>query len=85
MADPQATFSTPASIASANESDADVLAGQTNYVYLRVWNRGEAAAQNVFANVYYSPPATSGDALHVDADRLQLLRRGPHGQSGDDQ
>ena len=58
VADPQATFSTPASIASANESDADVLAGQTNYVYLRVWNRGQAAAQNVFANVYYSPPAT---------------------------
>jgi len=57
VADPQATFSTPASIASDTESDADVLAGQTNYVYLRVWNRGDDAA-NVFATVYWSPPAT---------------------------
>jgi hypothetical protein len=58
VANPQATYSTPASIASANESDASVLAGQTNYLYLRVWNRGASAAQNVFASVYWSPPAT---------------------------
>jgi len=58
VANPQATYSTPASIASANESDAAVLAEQTNYLYLRVWNGGAAAAQNAFATVYYSPPAT---------------------------
>jgi hypothetical protein len=58
VADPQATYSTPASIASANESDPNILTGQTNYLYLRVWNRGAANAQNVFATVYWSPPAT---------------------------
>ena len=58
VANPQATFSTPQSIANADESDADVLAAQTNYLYLRVWNGGLAAAQNAFATVYYAPPAT---------------------------
>ena len=57
VANPQATYSTPASIASDTESDPDVLTGQPNYVYLRVWNRGTAAT-NVFASVYYAPPAT---------------------------
>jgi hypothetical protein len=57
VTNPQATFSTPASINSDTESDADVLTGQANYVYLRVWNRGADAA-NVFATVYWSPPAT---------------------------
>jgi hypothetical protein len=57
VANPQATYSTPASIASDTESDPDVLTGQANYVYLRVWNRG-ADAPNVFASVYWSPPAT---------------------------
>jgi hypothetical protein len=55
---PQASFSTPQSIANPNESDPDVLAGQTNYLYLRVWNGGQAAAQNAFATVYFAPPAT---------------------------
>jgi hypothetical protein len=58
VANPQATYSTPQSIANANESDANVVAGQTNYLYLRVWNGGLVAAKNVFATVYYSPPAT---------------------------
>ncbi|HLW54109.1 MAG TPA: hypothetical protein VKW06_14825 [Candidatus Angelobacter sp.] len=57
VANPQATYSTPASINSDTESDPDVLTGQANYVYLRVWNRGADAA-NVFASVYWSPPAT---------------------------
>ncbi|GEM_PF-2008476 len=57
VADPQATFSSAASIASATESDRFVLGDQTNYLYLRAWNRGEQA-QNVFATVYWSPPAT---------------------------
>jgi len=54
---PQATYSTAASIASDTESDADVLTGQANYVYLRVWNSGTDST-NVFATVYWSPPAT---------------------------
>lgn len=57
VSDPQATFSTTASINSDTESDPDVLTGRDNYVYLRVWNRGADAA-NVFATVYWSPPAT---------------------------
>ena len=57
VANPQATYSTPASIASDTESDAYVVTGQDNYVYLRVWNLG-ADAPNVFASVYWSPPAT---------------------------
>jgi hypothetical protein len=57
VADPQAAFSTPASIASDTESDPSVRAGQPNYVYLRVWNRG-ADATDVTATAYWSPPAT---------------------------
>ena len=57
VANPQATYSTPASINSDTESDPDVIAGQDNFVYLRVWNRGTDAT-NVTATVYWSPPAT---------------------------
>lgn len=57
VANPQATYSTPASINSDTQSDPDVVTGQANYVYLRVWNRG-ADAKNVFASVYWSSPAT---------------------------
>lgn len=56
VADPQTTFSTPASIASDTESDG-VLDTQENHVYVRVWNRG-ADAPNVFATVYWAPPST---------------------------
>jgi hypothetical protein len=58
VANPQATYSTPASITSDTESDPYVVTGQGNYVYTRVWNRGAAAATNVFASVYWSPPST---------------------------
>jgi hypothetical protein len=57
VADPQATYSTAASINSDTESDPDVLDGQANYVYTRVWNRGTDAT-NVFASVYWSPVVT---------------------------
>jgi hypothetical protein len=57
VANPQATFSTPASINSDTESDANVFDNQDNYVYLRIWNRG-LDATNVTATVYWSPPAT---------------------------
>ena len=57
VANSQATFSTPASINSDTESDPNVITGQDNYVYLRVWNRGDDA-KNVFATLYWSPPAT---------------------------
>jgi hypothetical protein len=80
VADPQTTFSTPASVASMNESDPFVIDGQPNYVYLRVWNRG-LDATNVTANAYWSPPATlvtpslwnpigSADFINVPAGRV---------------
>jgi serine protease len=33
-------------------------AGQDNFVYVRVWNRGAVAASNVTATVFYSPAST---------------------------
>ena len=57
VANPQATYSTAASIASDTESDTYVINLQDNYVYLRVWNLG-ANATNVTATAYWSPPAT---------------------------
>jgi len=57
VANPQATYSTQASIDSDTESDPNVIDGQDNYVYLRVWNRG-TDAPSVTATVYWSPPAT---------------------------
>jgi hypothetical protein len=57
IANPQATYSTPASLNTDSESDPNVITGQDNYVYLRVWNRG-VDATNVTATVYWSPPAT---------------------------
>ena len=46
-------FSSPESI-SNDESD-PVFIGQTNYLYLRVWNGSHAVARNVFATVYFVP------------------------------
>jgi hypothetical protein len=57
VSNPQATYSTPASIASDMESDPEVIGGQDNYVYLRVWDRGTDAT-NVTATVYWSPVST---------------------------
>ncbi len=57
IVNPQATYSTPASINSDTESDPNVLTSGDNYIYLRVWNRGTDAT-NVTATVYWSPPAT---------------------------
>jgi hypothetical protein len=56
VANPQATYSTPASINSDAESDLNVIGGQNNYLYLRVWNRGTDATL-VNATVYWSPPS----------------------------
>ena len=57
VANPQATYSTPASINSDAESDPNVIGDQDNYLYLRVWNRGTDATL-VNATVYWSPPST---------------------------
>ena len=55
---PQASFGE----GSGTENDAtlgyEVEAGQDNYIYVRVRNRGGAAAANVVATVYWSPVAS---------------------------
>src|SRR5260370_19501907 len=50
-------FSTQISLYSDTESDPNVLTGQQNFVYLRIWNRGPNAS-NVEASVYWSPTST---------------------------
>jgi hypothetical protein len=57
VTNPQAAYSTPASIANDAESDPEVIDTQANYLYLRAWNLGATAA-NVTATAYWSPPAT---------------------------
>jgi hypothetical protein len=57
VANPQATYSTPASIANDQESDPNVIDTQNNFVYLRVWNLG-ADATSVTATAYWSQVAT---------------------------
>jgi serine protease len=58
VTDPQAEFGE----GSAGENSAtlgfEAVAGQDNYVYVRLQNRGGASAQNVTATVYWSPVAT---------------------------
>jgi hypothetical protein len=82
VANPQATYSTAASINSDQESDPNVIDGRDNYVYLRVWNRGTDAT-NVTATVYWSPPATLvtpslwnliGSALFADVPPGNLVQ-----------
>jgi len=56
--DPTAAFGA----GSGNENNAalisEVKAGQNNFIYVRVLNRGPAAAVNVTASIYWSPVAT---------------------------
>lgn len=58
VANPQASFGE----GSGTENDAtlgfEAEAGQDNFLYVRLRNRGGSAATNVQATVYWSPPAT---------------------------
>ena len=58
VANPQATYSTNISINSDTESDPFVVAGQNNYFYVRVWNRGALDYYWATAHLYWSPAAT---------------------------
>lgn len=82
VANPQATYSTPASIDSDAQSDPNVIGAHDNHVYLRVWNRG-LDATNVTATVYWSPPSTLvtpnlwnfiGSAAFVDVPPGNLVK-----------
>jgi hypothetical protein len=58
VADPQAAFGQGSGTENSNTLGDEAEAGQDNYIYIRVLNRGGASATNVTATVYWSPPAT---------------------------
>jgi hypothetical protein len=58
VADPQASFGEGSGTENSNTLGARAEAGQNNYLYVRMRNRGGSAANNVKATVYWSPPAT---------------------------
>jgi hypothetical protein len=58
VVDPQAAFGELSGTENANTLGYEAEAGQDNYVYVRVRNRGAVAATNVVGTVYWSPPAT---------------------------
>jgi len=56
--DPQAAFGAGSGNENNDALGSDVIAGQDNFIYVRVLNRGGSAAANVEATVYWSPVAT---------------------------
>ena len=57
-ADPQIAFGEGSGTENDNTLGTQAEAGQDNFVYVRVRNRGGSDASNVMARVYWSPPAT---------------------------
>lgn len=55
---PQASFGQGSGTENSNTLGDTAEAGQDNYLYVRVLDRGGSAATNVTATVYWSPPAT---------------------------
>jgi serine protease len=58
VADPGAAFGQASGTANDDALGYEAQAGQDNYVYVRVLNRGGTAASNVVASVYWSPVST---------------------------
>lgn len=58
VANPQATFGHLSGTENSNTLGSQAEAGQNNYVYVRVLNRGGTAVSNVTATVYWSPVST---------------------------
>jgi len=58
VANPQAAYGQGSGTENDPSLSQAVLAGQDNFVYVRLLNRGGAVADNVSINVYWSPPAT---------------------------
>jgi serine protease len=58
VADPQAEFGEGSGTENSNMLGFEAEAGQDNFIYVRVRNRGGSPATNVEATVYWSPPAT---------------------------
>jgi hypothetical protein len=55
---PQASFGEGSGTENSATLGFEALAGQDNYIYMRVRNRGGSPAMNVQATVYWSPPST---------------------------
>ncbi len=55
---PQTAFGEGSGTENSNMLGAEAEAGQDNYIYVRMRNRGGSAAANVKADVFWSPPAT---------------------------
>lgn len=58
VANPQTTFGELSGTENSNTLGYEAEAGQDNFIYVRVRNRGGSPATNVVARVYWSPPAT---------------------------
>ena len=54
IADPQATYGEGSGTEDSNTLGSKAEAGQDNYIYVRVRNRGGSAATNVVATVYWA-------------------------------
>jgi len=58
VANPQVAFGEGSGTENSNKLGSEAEAGQDNYIYVRVRNRGGSPATNVIATVYWSPVAT---------------------------
>ena len=58
VVDPQASFGEGSGTEDSYTLGFEAEAGQDNYLYVRVRNRGESSTENVNATVYWSPVAT---------------------------
>jgi serine protease len=58
VADPQASFGEGSGSENNSSLGFEAEAGQDNFLYVRVRNRGGAAANNVNADLFWSPPST---------------------------
>jgi len=58
VADPQASFGEGSGTENSNTLGFEAEAGQDNFIYVRVRNRGGSAAANVQAQVFWAPVAT---------------------------
>jgi serine protease len=58
QANPQLAFGEGSGTENSNALGAEAEAGQDNFVYVRVRNRGGSAAASVVADVFWSPPST---------------------------
>jgi hypothetical protein len=58
VANPQTAFGELSGTENSNTLGYEAEAGQNNFIYVRVLNRGGSPATNVVATVYWSPPAT---------------------------